>query len=93
MKKVGEEGGCIVNISVWDVCPIIAHSQNGGFVTFYISGSRCIVNISVWEVCPIIAHSQNGGFVTFTSREVVAYSILAFGRFALLSPTRKMADS
>ena len=34
MKKVGEEGGCIVNISVWEVCPIIAHSQNGGFVTF-----------------------------------------------------------
>ena len=34
MKKVGEEGGCIVNISVWEVCPIITHSQNGGFVTF-----------------------------------------------------------
>ena len=65
MKKVGVEGRCIVNISVWEVCPIIAHSQNGGFVTFYISGSGCIVNISVWEVCPIIAHSQNGGFVTF----------------------------
>ena len=34
VKKVGEEGRCIVNISVWEDCPIIAHSQNGGFVTF-----------------------------------------------------------
>ena len=34
VKKVGEEGRCIVNISVWEVCPIIVHSQNGGFVTF-----------------------------------------------------------
>ena len=34
VKKVGEEGRCIVNISVWEVCPIIAHSQNGGVVTF-----------------------------------------------------------
>ena len=25
--------------------------QNGGFWTFYITGSRCIVYISVWEVC------------------------------------------
>ena len=28
---------CIVNISVWEVCSIIAHSQNGGFVTFYFN--------------------------------------------------------
>ena len=34
VKKVGEEGRCIVNITVWEVYPIIAHSQNGGFVTF-----------------------------------------------------------
>ena len=34
VKKVGEEGRCIVSISVWEVCPIIAHSHNGGFVTF-----------------------------------------------------------
>ena len=57
--------GTECTISLWEVCPIIAHSQNGGFITFDISGSRCIVTISIWEVCPIIAHSQNGGFVTF----------------------------
>ena len=41
---------------------IIAHSQNGGFVTFYISGSRCIVTIMV--------HSVPTGQLVFSSRPV-----------------------
>ena len=92
-RYVISESRCIVTISVWDVCPIIAHSQNGGFVTFYTSRSRCIVNISVWEVCPIIAHSQNGGFVTFYisgSRCIVTISVWEVCPIIAHS---KMADS
>ena len=55
---------CIVNISVCEVCPIIAHFKMAASEFFYISGSNCIVNISVLGGLSFIRPLQNGGFGT-----------------------------